>query len=109
MSRFLRETIAIYGQSNRYPYASGRLGGPFFCGMSMMLTMPQFSIRLFSPTSTSCHIEVAIKFSGEEGIIVEFMTNDDGWCIGRRGLDLSWISRYKEEDERYEKMFSPKR
>ena len=94
MSKLLRETVVVYGQGNVYDY-NGTLGGPFFCGMSMVLTLPQFVIHLYSPTSTSCHIEVAIKFSGQEGIIVEFMPNDV------KGLDLSWLSRYKEEDERY--------
>ena len=103
MSRLLRETVAIYGYNN---HSTGwatqqKLGGPFFCGMSMVMTMPQFAIHLFCPTSTSCHIEVALKFAGEDGIIIEFMTSQEEYAAGLRGLDLSWISRYKEEDERY--------
>ena len=97
---FSGDETDIYGQSNDVYPDNGKLGGPFFCGMSMILTMPQFSIRLFCPTSTSCHMEVAVKFSGEEGIIVEFMTSDERYAQYLRGLDVSWISRYKEEDER---------
>ena len=64
------------------------------------MTMPQFSIKLLSPTSTSCHIEVAMKFSGEYGIIIEF-NNQGGYAKYVYGLDVSWLSRYREEDERY--------
>ena len=101
MSRLLRETVAVYGQSNHWDNPNGKLGGPFFCGMSMVMNMPQFAMTLFSPTSTSCHMEVALKFAGEEGMIVEFMTSEEVNAKELKGLDLSWISRYKEEDERY--------
>ena len=103
MSKLLRETVAIYGQSNTdksRTKTTEKLGGPFFCGMSMVMKMPQFAISLFSPTSTSCHLEVTIKFSGSQGIIVEFLTSTETNAQTLRGLDLSWLSRYKEEDER---------
>ena len=103
MSKLLRETVAIHGTNNGYigPGApSTELGGPFFCGMSMVMTMPQFAIKLFSPTSTSCHIEVALTFAGRDGLILEFVSSEDYDAAYLRGLDLSWISRYKEEDER---------
>ena len=112
MSRFLRRTVAIYGYNNYKEYqkyasyppttTQEKLGGPFFCGMSMLMTMPQFAMRIFSPTSTSCQIAVAIKFAGDKGVIIEFMTSIESNAQELRGLDLSWISRYKEEDERYE-------
>ena len=64
-----------------------------------MLSMPQFSILLLSPTSTSVHIEVAMKFSGESGIIIEFSNYfEPAWEAF--GFDVSTISRFKEEDER---------
>ena len=103
MSKLLRETVAIYGYNNKadvFGNVTTELGGPFFCGMSMVMTMPQFAIKLFCPTSTSCHIEVALKFAGEDGIILEFNTSKEHWASRLKGLDLSWISRYKEEDER---------
>ena len=93
-SKLLRETVTVYGQNN-----GEKLGERFFCGMSMM-TMPQFSIYLFSPTSTSCHIEVALKFAGEYGIIIEFMRSKELNARNLKGLDVSWLSRYREEDER---------
>ena len=104
MSKLLRETVAIYGYNNstlHMDMTAHKLGGPFFCGMSMVMTMPQFAIKLFSPTSTSCHIEVALKFAGKTGIILEFMTSQEWNASILKGLDLSWTSRYKEEDERY--------
>eukprot|EP01084_Bolivina_argentea_P122946 217901_1 len=57
-------------------------------------------MKLCAPTSTSIHIEVAIIFSGVDGIIIQLdnpHTTQHQWL---RGFDVSWISRYKEEDER---------
>ena len=65
------------------------------------MNMPQFCIHLFSPTSTSVHLEVSMKFAGEEGSIIEF-GNRTGDARYLYGLDVSVISRYWEEDERYE-------
>ena len=98
MSKLLRETIAVYGQ---YYGDDASLSGPFYCGMSRLMLMPQFAMKLFSPTSTSCQIAVAVKFSGEGGILIQFR-NGTGRAAYLKGLDVSWISRFKEEDETYE-------
>eukprot|EP01083_Nonionella_stella_P107089 309764_1 len=63
--------------------------------------MSSFSMRLCSPTSTSKQIEVAMKFSGQNGIVLQ-MNNPQGilqykWL---HGFNVSWVSRFKEEDER---------
>ena len=92
MGKILRESMEAHGSS----YSKG----PFYCGMSTTMTMPEFTIMLFSPTSTSCHIEVAIQFSGEDGLIIEF-NNHGGHAKYIHALDVSWLSRFKEEDERY--------
>ena len=99
MSKFLQETIKAYGQRYDTDDKDKGLCGPFFTGMSMVMSMPQFNMRLLSPTSTSCQIAVSMKFSGEKGIIIEF-DNDKGWARCLNGLDVSWMSRYHEEDER---------
>ena len=90
-----------YGQTHRnwIDHQGGKLTGPFYCGMSMVMKMTQFAIDLLSPTSTSCQICVALKFSGHEGIVIEL--NNTTFAKQTRGLDVSWISRFKEEDERY--------
>eukprot|EP01083_Nonionella_stella_P098876 278119_1 len=62
--------------------------------------MASFSMRLCSPTSTSKQIEVAMKFSGSNGIVLQ-MDNPD--LVQHRYLhafNASWTSRFKEEDER---------
>ena len=76
------------------------LEGPFYCGMSIVLKIPEFNMFINCPVSTSIHITVAMKFSGRKGMILEM---DNSKRSGRhlRGMDCSWISRYKEEDERY--------
>ena len=113
-ARLLKETVRCYGYTkmgildeefnykyeNRYTAFQhlNQLIGPFYCGMSRMMHLPQFNIHLLSPTSTSVHIEVAMKFSGEHGVIIEM--NNDKVGSNLRGLDVSWISNFKEEDER---------
>ena len=101
-SRILRETMRRFGQtySTSANVLLGVLRGPFYTGMSVVLNVPQFNICLHSPTSTSVHLEVAIKFADVEGMILEF-DNSKGPGTGITGMDCSWISRYKEEDERY--------
>eukprot|EP01084_Bolivina_argentea_P267633 454380_1 len=65
------------------------------------MNITQFSIRLSSPTSTSIHIDLAIKFSGPDGIILQFNNpQKQVQCYYLRGFNVSWISRYAEEDER---------
>ena len=55
MARILKEMIYCYGQT----YAWGGNGllsslvSPFYCGMSFVMMMPQFNIKLYGPTSTS--------------------------------------------------------
>ena len=101
-SKKLKEVLRAYGQSY-YNYGSwdGETG-PFFTGVSWIMTLPEFIILLFSPTSTSMQLEVAMKFSGDGfGMILEF-NNTDGSAIYTPCFDCSWISRFKEEEERYD-------
>ena len=66
-----------------------------------MLNIPQFGITLNSPTSTSVHIEVTTKFAGDHGMIIELDIGSSMHMRHLKGFDCSWISQYKEEDERY--------
>ena len=86
-SKLLLETVQVYGQNSIYGRSrgdrryigdsrnKGELRVPFYCGMSSVMKLPQFHMYLESPTSTSLHIEVAMKFSGEQGCIIEFDNN----------------------------------
>ena len=103
-SKILRETVECYG-IQRGIKDNGGLIGPFYTGMSFVMTMPMYCMRLCSPTSTSVFIEVAMKFGGEEGIIIQM--NNYGH-IGFQSLaafDCSIYSQYKEEDERYKYIY----
>eukprot|EP01084_Bolivina_argentea_P248813 416282_1 len=64
------------------------------------MNMSSFNIRLCCPTSTSCTISVAIKFSGEDGIIIQLNNPPVLPYQALTGFNCSWISRYNEEDER---------
>ena len=91
----MTETAKVYGQ-----HRFDKFRGPFYTGMSRVMSMPQFNIYLQSPTSTSAALAVAMRFSGQSGMIIQF-ENDNGMAKLCNGFDCSWLSRFKEEDERY--------
>ena len=96
-SNILKNTIEQFGSN----YSNGNgIVGPFYCGMSIILTITQFNMFIHSPTSTSTQISVAIKFASSHGMILE-MDNSKGYAKDLKGFDCSWISRFREEDERY--------
>lgn len=118
MSKHLRELVEVYGQCSFGQYDGkgwvdgkltfiNKMTGCFYSGMSVAMNIPSFSMRLSSPTSTSMQLSVAIKFSGRDGMVITLNnpTNSGlepgqyGWL---RGFNCCWMSRYKEEDERYD-------
>ena len=65
-SKGLRHVIQHFGQHNDTNGENGilsRLEGPFYCGMSVILKIPQcqFKIYIKSPISTSVKLPVAVK------------------------------------------------
>ena len=100
-SKTLRETVEIFGQYSAGYSRNGVLRGSYYCGMSVVLNIPEFNIFLCSPTSTSKQIEVAIKFSGDHGIVIQLDNPQNRQYNKLRGFNCCWLSRYKEEDERY--------
>ena len=101
MSKLLRETVEIFGDCSS-TMVGGNLFGPFYSGLSVVINISNFFLRLSSPTSTSVHLEVAMRFSGADGIILKLNNpKDNNQCRYLRGFDCSMISRYKEEDERH--------
>merc|ERR1712079_291791 len=77
-----------------------QLKGPFFCGMNIKMNVDSFAMRLNSPSSTSKHIEVALKFSGNDGVVFTFDNpSNHGQYRLLRSFACSHISRFKEEDE----------
>ena len=92
-SKILRETVELYGHS---------VGEDdrFFTGISMMMKPPGFKIRLCGPTSTTMEIQVAAKFGDVNGMIFELKRPVGRLRYGLRAFDCTFISRYKEEEER---------
>eukprot|EP01084_Bolivina_argentea_P156663 273028_1 len=111
MSKILRETVEIFGSNgfgrkptNDEKKIDGRnvdkLKGPFYTGVSFLAYIPQFNIRLCAPISTSTALEVATRFSGNNGIVLQL--NNDGDKAGSTYLSAfhtAWLSKYKEEAE----------
>ena len=102
-SRFLRELVLLFGSIGRKKYenkANGIESGPFYCGMSVVLALPQFTIGLQGPTSTSKERCVAWRFAGTQGMVIK-MNNEKGTTLYESFFDASWISKYgMEENER---------
>eukprot|EP01084_Bolivina_argentea_P295139 508044_1 len=99
-SKILRETVEYFGCDRWNNGDNDGMKGPFFCGLSFEMVIPQFNIRLNGPTSTSVQIEVAARFGGDRGIIMYLNNMGDESSKWLRCFDCSLISCYKEEDER---------
>ena len=97
MAKALNETVTYYGNHGRI-LCNGE-SGPFFCGIDCPLTIPEFAITLNGPTSTTKHIEVAIRFATRDGIILQLNNNGDIFSRDLMMFDCSWISQYPEESE----------
>eukprot|EP01084_Bolivina_argentea_P165124 286925_1 len=99
MSKLLRETVEIFGYGLRWYHRRQEMG-PFFSGVDRLMPVSSFSTRLCSPTSVTKQISVAYHFAKDEGMIIQLNNNghrrSDMLCM----FDCSWISRYREEDER---------
>eukprot|EP01084_Bolivina_argentea_P131230 231654_1 len=104
LAKILRETVQYYGDNK-----DGRnfgdewihVTGPFFCGLSVVMAIPEFNIRLCSPTSTSKQFTVATRFGGYSGMIIEMNNNGDAVSgTYLRCFNCTWLSKYPEEDER---------
>ena len=76
---------------------NGRVNGPFYSGVSVVLNVSEFSIAFNSPTSTTQTMEVALRFAGSNGMILT--VNNDDVSNDQPLLNATWISCYAEEDE----------
>eukprot|EP01084_Bolivina_argentea_P002686 4958_1 len=105
LAKILRETVEYYG-NNRYGryYGNNRYSqcGPFYTGLNKLFVMPQFNIRLCSPTSTTTQKEIAQRFAGDRGgMILTFDNDGDSYSAALRCFNCSWISQYGlQEQER---------
>eukprot|EP01084_Bolivina_argentea_P295276 508306_1 len=115
-SRLLRESVEYFGDRGfgelKYltdsiprPLIQRRLNiyneirGPFFCGLSFLMVMPHINIELCGPTSTSLQIEVAARFAGAYGTLLQLNNNGTQYHGQLTGFPCSWVSQYPQEDE----------
>ena len=75
---------------------NGMESSSYYCGLNMLLSFPSYVLRLNGPCSSSKHIEVATRFAKRQGLIIT-IKNYEPWL---HFFDCSWISNYREEDER---------
>merc|ERR1712228_275530 len=106
MAKTLRETVELFGQGRdghidkEIRKRINKQFGPFYCGVNKAMIIPSFNIRLNAPTSTTMQIEVALKFGGMSGTIIQLNNDSDGNVDLLRSFNVSFISRYPSEDER---------
>eukprot|EP01083_Nonionella_stella_P026422 72730_1 len=107
-SKRLRETVELYGKKGwerrdkdeeQWNCENNRIKGPFYCGIDNLMPMPEFSIRLCAPTSTSSSKAVAHNFAGDEGCIITLNNNGHWHSNNLRIWDCSWLSNFKGESE----------
>ena len=105
-SMLIRETVEYFGNDgwwagypNEYEQRHKYNIGPYYCGLSCVMAIPQFNIRLNGPTSTTKRVEVAQKFSNNDGIIITFNNNGFWGSQSLTAFDASWISNYGSEGE----------
>ena len=102
-SKLFREMIECYGICNYKRWINDDRNpesGPFHTGLDAVLAVPEFAIRLYSPTSTSMHVEVSLNFATRAGMILQLNNNTVGGSKLVPFFDVSWISRFPDEDER---------
>ena len=103
-SRYIREVIECFGINNDTQVLQDGIKaepGPFYCGIDVVLAIPQFSLRLCGPTSTSKHLEVSLNFSKRTGMIIELDNpTQDPRAAAVPFVDVLWLSRFPDEDER---------
>jgi len=115
MSKHLRELVELFGGCS---FGHGHVGtdpngplnkiedhiniirGPFYTGVSVRLCIPEFAMRLNSPTSTTKEFAVSVKFGGEDGMVLTFDNPRGGQFQYLRCFNCEIISRFPEESER---------
>ena len=102
-SRLLREVVEYWGSmtwddnhDKQWNNNHNRIKGPFFCGVGVEMVLPEYNIRLCSPTSTSKSIHVAQRFGGEFGVILQI---NNVHSADIRSFGCKWISNHANEEE----------
>ena len=105
-SRSLREVVEYYGNSGwnerydiKYNNNCNHKRGPFFSGMSKVMIIPEIMVRLNGPCSTTKSIEVATRFAGSDGIIIQMDNQSYRQSHYLKCFDMNWISQYQGENE----------
>eukprot|EP01084_Bolivina_argentea_P076524 138702_1 len=107
-SRILYETINVFGNCGYSPQIYDTATeeektnmdfevGPYYCGLSPMMIITEFNMRLNSPTSTTKQIEVAQTFTDDKGIILQMNNNGHAQGYALKSWNCSWLSKYVGE------------
>lgn len=97
-SKSLRELVTYFGSYGEDDDANGKVNGPFFSGVSVVLNISEFSIGFNTPTSTSKTLEIAWRFAGPEGMVIT-VGNSKPFGYRQPLFNATWISNFVEEDE----------
>ena len=95
--KLLYESILFYGNDTK-------LSDTFYTGLNVKLLFDSFNPRFVCPFSTTVQWEIANTFSQDTGIILNLKPIIEG--ISDKYFDVSWLSDYPQEDERYNNLFT---
>eukprot|EP01083_Nonionella_stella_P234881 826463_1 len=104
-ARLLRESIEVFGMDGHCQHVDENgnthfpAQGPFYCGMSHVMVMPQFNISLFCPTSTTKQESVAWEFAGDDGIVIQLSNNGENDNLSIKSFSCAWLSGHPRESE----------
>lgn len=97
-SKSLRELVTYFGSYGEDNKMNGKVEGPFFSGVSVILNISEFSIGFNTPTSTSKTMEIAWRFAGSGGMVIT-VGNSKEYGYRQPLFNATWISAFVEEDE----------
>lgn len=114
-SKTLRETVEYFGNNGEPPefteLSDGAkkeiekyqeydfVTGPFYSGLSFVMVIPEFNIRINSPTSTTKQMAVAERFATDDGMVITLNNNGYYQSNMLSSWDCRWISNFPGEDE----------
>lgn len=105
-SKYLRETVQLFGSCEYGIEDEDKITlmdtekGPYYTGLNRVMIIPQFTIYLNAPTSTTMDIDVSANFAARDGMIIEFSRTGFTSAKWLANFDCTWLSRYPEENER---------
>ena len=102
-SKALQELVQYFGVG--HGDSKNAENGPFLCGLSCVLSVPEMAISFHCPMSTTKTKEIAARFATESGMVLRLTNRINGTGLdrgkgGERCFNVKPFTAFAEEDER---------